>query len=133
MSECRAPRFTGHLQTRTAASHGAIRDLDISPAGRVVHLRGYDRVRVLQTVSPHGDAVYGATRDLMLPPLDGKNSPCRRGPSKDCHRDLKQCMGGESTGTLRPGAFLRLEHCWLCTGVNGYELQISIVRETVRQ
>jgi hypothetical protein len=41
-----------------------IREVEIPPAGRVVHRKGFGLVRVFRTVSQNGDAEYWATHDL---------------------------------------------------------------------
>jgi putative transposase len=40
-----------------------IREVEIPPAGRVAHRKGFGLVRVFRTVSPNGDAEYWATHD----------------------------------------------------------------------
>jgi putative transposase len=43
-----------------------IREVEIPPAGRVVHRKGFGLVRVFLTVSPNGDAEYWATDDWKM-------------------------------------------------------------------
>jgi putative transposase len=43
-----------------------IREVEIPPEGRVVHLRGFGFVRVFRTVSKDGGAEYWATNDLGM-------------------------------------------------------------------
>jgi putative transposase len=40
-----------------------IREVEIPTEGRVAHRKGFGLVRVFRTVSPNGDAEYGATHD----------------------------------------------------------------------
>jgi putative transposase len=60
-----------------------IGEVDIPPAGRVVHLRGFGFVRVFRAVSQEGGAEYWATNDLGMTEEKRKELE-RRGWGEKC-------------------------------------------------
>ena len=122
----------------------AIRDLEIPPQGRQVHLRGYGFVRVFRTVADHGRAEYWASSDLNLTPARRQELALQAWAIEDYHRGLKQCCGVERAQVRSARAqiahigfalraFLRLEYHRLHTGLSWYAAKAAIVRSAVRQ
>jgi hypothetical protein len=120
-----------------------IREVEIPPEGRVVHLRGFGFVRVFRTVSKDGGAEYWATNDLGMMEEKRKELERRGWGIEVYHRGLKQCCGVEKAQVrkavsilrhllLALRAFLRLEVYRLRTGVSWYEAKLAILREAIR-
>ncbi|GIW27576.1 MAG: transposase [Meiothermus sp.] len=120
-----------------------VSEVEIPPAGRVVHLKGFGLVRVFRTVSKDGDAEYWATNDLGMRE-DQRGELERAGWGIEVyHRGLKGCCGVERAQVRKKAsvlghlllalrAFLRLEAYRLRTGVSWYESKTSIIREAIR-
>ena len=49
----------------------AVSTLEIGPAGKQLHLKGYGFIKVFRTVSPNGDAQYWATNELDMTMVTG--------------------------------------------------------------
>ncbi len=122
----------------------AIRDLEIPPQGRQVHLRGYGFVRVFRTVADNGRAAYWASSDLNLTPARRQELALQAWAIEDYHRGLKQCCGVERAQVRSARAqiahigfalraFLRLEYYRLRTGLSWYAVKAAIVRSAVRR
>ncbi|GIW32274.1 MAG: hypothetical protein KatS3mg071_2448 [Meiothermus sp.] len=106
-----------------------VSEVEIPPAGRVVHLKGFGLVRVFRTVSKDGDAEYWATNDLGMRE-EQRGELERAGWGIEVyHRGLKGCCGVERAQVrkkvsvlghllLALRAFLRLEAHRLRTGVS---------------
>ncbi len=120
-----------------------VSEVEMPPAGRVVHLKGFGLVRVFRTVSKDGDAEYWATNDLGMRE-DQRGELERAGWGIEVyHRGLKGCCGVERAQVRKKAsvlghlllalrAFLRLEAHRLRTGVSWYESKASIIREAIR-
>jgi putative transposase len=72
-----------------------IREVEIPPEGRVVHRKGFGLVRVFRTVSPNGDAEYGATHDWKMTEEKRQELERKGWGIEVYHRGLKQCCGVE--------------------------------------
>jgi hypothetical protein len=118
--------------------------VEIPPAGRVAHRKGFGLVRVFRTVSQNGDAEYGATNDLKRTEEKRQELEKKGWGIEVDHRGLKQCGGVERAQgrqavsilghlLLALRAFLRLEAYRLRTGVSGDEAQAAILREAIRR
>jgi hypothetical protein len=118
-------------------------DLNISPTGTVVHLKGYGFVKVFKIVTPDGDIDYWATNDLNLEQLQRLHLPEFAWAIEEYHPGLKQCCGAERAQVrssraqrhhigLAIRAFLRLELHWFSTGISWFDAKLSIVREAIR-
>jgi len=121
-----------------------IREVEIPPEGRVVHLKGFGLVRVFRTVSQNGDAEYWATNDLKMTEEKREELEKKGWGIEVYHRGLKQCCGVEQAQVrkavsilghllLALRAFLRLEVYRLQTGVSWYEAKAAILREAIRR
>jgi CSLREA domain-containing protein len=121
-----------------------IREVEIPPEGRVVHLKGFGLVRVFRTVSQNGDAEYWATNDLKMTEEKREELEKKGWGIEVYHRGLKQCCGVEQAQVrkavsilghllLALRAFLRLEVYRLQTGVSWYEAKVAILREAIRR
>jgi putative transposase len=121
----------------------AISEVEVPVEGRVVHLKGYGRIKVLRTVAPDGDAEHWATDDLQMSEAVREELALQGWGIEEYHRGLKQCCGIERC-QVRSGrrqrahfgfalrAFLRLEAHRLQTGVSWYEAKIAIIRDAIR-
>jgi len=133
-------------------------DLNISPTGTVVHLKGYGFIKVFKIVTPDGDidevnaapafarrenVDYWATNDLNLEELQRLQWAEFAWAIEEYHRKLKQCCGAERAQVrssraqrnhigLAICAFLRLELHWFSTGISWFDAKLSIVREAIR-
>jgi len=118
-------------------------EVDISPTGTVVHLKGYGFVKVFKIVAPDGDIDYWATNHLNLGELQRLQWSEFAWAIEEYHRGLKQCCGAERSQVrasraqrnhicLAFRAFLRLELHWFTTGISWYEAKLGIVRDAVR-
>ena len=89
-------RLQSHRQVSPDRSGNvAIRDFEILPQGRQVHLRGYGFVRVFRTVADHGYSAYWASSDLNLTPARRQELALQAWANADYHRGLKQGCGVE--------------------------------------
>jgi hypothetical protein len=77
-----------------------IREVEIPPEGRVVHLKGFGLVRVFRTVSQNGDAEYWATNDLKMTEEKREELEKKGWGIEVYHRGLKQCCGVEQAGLI---------------------------------
>ena len=122
----------------------AIRDIEIPPRGRHVHLRGYGFLRVCRTVADSGRVEYWASSDLNLTPAFCQELALPAWLSTDYHRGLKQCCGVERAQVRSARAqianvgfalraFLRLEYHRLRTGLSWYAAKEIFVRSAARQ
>jgi hypothetical protein len=122
----------------------AIREVEIPPEGRRVHLKAFGMVKVFRTVAKDGDAEHWATSDLKMSETDREKLEDAGWGIEVYHRALKQCWGVERAQVrgeraqrnhlgLALRAFLRLEANRLESGVSWYEAKVSIVREAVRK
>lgn len=118
--------------------------VEIGPAGREVHLRGYGFIKVFRTVSPNGDVEHWATNDLAMTLPQQAALKDQAWGIEQYHRGLKQCCGVEKCQARKAEAqrnhirmaiqaFLRLEVHRLSTSVSWYEAVVDIVRGAIRQ
>lgn len=120
-----------------------ISEVEISPHGTVVHLKGYGSILVFKMVAPDGDIDYWATNDLSMNQLQRLQWAEYEWSIEEYHRGLKQCCGVDKCFARAARAqrnhigfsiraFLRLEMHWFNTGISWYESKLSIVRDAVR-
>ena len=118
-------------------------EVAFAPAGVVVHLRGYDLVRVFRIDAPDGVAEYWATGDLGMEAGMRRHYAELSFAIENYHRELKQNCGVERSQVrseraqrnhigMALRAFLRLEWHFFTTGVSGFETKLRLVREAVR-
>jgi hypothetical protein len=121
----------------------AVCDLDISPLGLVVHLRGYGLVKLFRTVDPHGNAEHWATNRLSMTEAQREVLSARAWLIETYHRALKQFTGVERGQfrlersqrnhiSLALRAYVRLEfHRWR-TRFSIFSSKLDIIRAAVR-
>lgn len=120
-----------------------VEKVEISPEGRVVHLKGYGMIRVFRIVVKDGDTEYWATDDLSMDEPTRMDLGDHAWGIEVYHRGIKQCCGIERCEcrsaqaqrvhilcSLR--AFLRLEAHRLATTVSWYEAKTRIIRDAIR-
>lgn len=125
------------------AGNRPVSEVEIPPAGRVVHLKGFGWVRVFRRVAKDNDAGYWATNDLGM--HEGKRGELEWAGwgIEVYHRGIKGCCGVERAQVRKKAfivghlllvlwAFLRLEAYRLRTGVSWYESKASLIREAIR-
>jgi putative transposase len=121
----------------------SIKDVEIPPEGKVVHLRGYGMIKVFKTVSTKGDVEYWATDDLEMNEVKSHELSSTSWGIEEYHRGIKQCCGVERAQVrnarailshiqMSIRAFIRLELHRLTTGMSWYEAKISVIRGAVR-
>jgi hypothetical protein len=121
----------------------AIKEIEIPPEGRVVHLKGYGMVKVFRTVATNGGAEHWATDDLSMSEERREELEGWGWGIETYHRGIKQCCGIERAQVRAAKAqrahfgfalraFLRLEAHRLRTGISWYEAKTGIVREAIR-
>lgn len=119
-----------------------VSEVEISPQGRRVHLRGYGWIKVFKTMRGH-EPEYWATSDLSM--LERQRAELRGyGWNIEVfHRGLKQCCAVERSQVRRRQAilghialsiraFLRLEWARIVRRVSWYELIKQVWRPAVR-
>ena len=79
----------------------------------MAHLKGFGRVKVFRTVSPHGDADYFATNDLAMAWTACVQVLRRSWGIEVYHRALKQCCGVERA-QVRRRRRCGVICCWRC-------------------
>src|SRR5262245_18099609 len=115
----------------------------VTPAGRVVHLQGYGRVKVFAIAARDGGIEYWATNDLEMSELTRLELAERVWAVEEYHRGLKQYCGVERCQArghtaqrnhvgLAIRALLRLEWHRYSTGVSWAEAKARIIRPAVR-
>jgi putative transposase len=121
----------------------AISKVEISEAGRIVHLPGYGLIRVFKIVITEDDIEYWATNDLEMSELTRIKYANYAWTIENYHRGIKQFCNVERAQVraaraqrnhigLALRAFLRLEiHCYH-KGISWFEAKTSIIREAVR-
>lgn len=120
-----------------------IKQVEILPEGRIVHLKGYGFIKVFRTASQNGDEEYWATDDLQMDEATRDELEGQGWGIEVYHRGIKQCCGIEraqvrkavaqenhSLYALR--AFLRLEVEKLRTGISWYQAKLPIIRRRYR-
>jgi hypothetical protein len=137
-------RLKGNRQVTPA--DGRTRTLDevaIPRTGMMVHLQGYGRIRVFRIDAKDGVAEYWATNDLTLEEGTRQHYAETSFAIENYHRDLKQNCGVERCQArseraqrnhigMALRAFLRLEWHFFTTGISGFEVKLSLIREAVR-
>jgi putative transposase len=120
-----------------------ISSLEISPEGRIVHLKGYGFIRVFRTAAPNGDAEHWATDDLEMTETDRQELELQGWQIETYHRGIKQCCGIERAQVRKADAqqrhlllalraFLRLEVHRVKTQQSWYDAKLSIIRDAIR-
>jgi putative transposase len=120
-----------------------IRDIFLPPIGTVVHLKGYDWVKVFKTVGINGDVEYWATSNLNMTLEQCAFYALDAWQVEVYHRGLKQFTGVERAQFrleiaqrnhigLAIRAYLRLEAYRLRTRISWFEAKTSIIREAIR-
>lgn len=121
----------------------ALRDVHISPAGTVLHLKGYGLILVFRIATPDGDTEYWATSDLTMTPRDRTRQANQIWTIEVYHRGLKQVCGVERCQARAARAqrnhigyairaFLRLEHHRICSGISWFETKMGIIRSAIQ-
>lgn len=117
--------------------------VEIPPEGRVVHLKGFDMIKVFKTVSKNGDVDYYATDDTKMNSKECDDLADKGWGIEEYHRGIKQCCGVERTQVrnttaitnhvlMSLRAFNRLEVYRLRTRISWYEAKTSIIRDAIR-
>lgn len=123
----------------------AVSEVEISPQGSEVHLKGFGYVRVFRTVDKHGNAEqaqYWATSDLSMTEQERHRLATQVFNIESYHRGLKQCCGVERCFArlkvaqtnhifLAVRAFVRLEVNRVTTGCGWYTAKTAIVRGAI--
>jgi len=121
----------------------SISTVSIPEEGLVVHMKGYEWIRVFQRAARDGGVEYWATNDIGMGRGEWELYAGMLWRVEEYHRGLKQCCGVEQaqvrstraqtrhiSNALR--AFTRLECHRLYTGLSWYEAKITIIREAIR-
>ncbi|MGH2638209.1 MAG: IS701 family transposase [Rhabdochlamydiaceae bacterium] len=119
-----------------------IKEVEIPPEGRIVHLNGFGMIKVFKTVSTKGDVEYWATDNPEMKEAKGEELSDMAWGIEEYHRGIKQCCGVERAQVrnaaaianhilLSIRAFIRLELYRLETGTSWYEAKIAIIRDAV--
>ena len=122
-----------------------IKDIEIPPEGRVVHLKAYGFIKVFKIVAKDGDIEYRATDLLDLD--EDKARKIRRGiPGrlKNIIEEIKQFCGIEKCQARKSQsqrshimfslrAFLRLEVERLKRGISWFEYKRHIIRSASKR
>lgn len=122
----------------------AVSTLEIGPAGKQLHLKGYGFIKVFRIVSPNGDAQHWATNELDMTMQRLEQLKKQAWSIESYHRGIKQCCGIEKAQVRSASAqvrhisfsiraFVRLEVHRLKTGVSWYEAKTAIIRDAIRQ
>jgi putative transposase len=115
----------------------------VTPAGRVVHLQGYGRIKVFAIAAKDGGIEYWATDDLEMSELTRLELTEQIWAVEEYHRGLKQYCGvercqarGHTAQRNHVGmairALLRLEWHRYSTGVSWAEAKARIIRPALR-
>ena len=113
--------------------------IDISPKGIVVHLKGYDFVKVFRIVSKDEDTQYWATNVLDMDESEREDLGNESWKIEEYHRGIKQFCGVEKCQArkkesqrahimLSLRAFLRLEIQRFKSGISWFESKMKIQR-----
>ena len=116
--------------------------VDLSPSGTVIHLKGYGLVRVFKLVASDGSSEYWATNDLHMSELVRLRYAENAWAIETYHRGIKQFCGVERAQFrtaraqrnhigLALRAFLRLERHCFTSGLSWFEAKVNIVRAAV--
>ncbi len=120
----------------------AVSEVEISPDGSEVHLKGFGFVRVFRRVDPHGNAEHWATSDLSMTEQERQRLVTQVFGIENYHRGLKQCCGVERCFARQRvaqtnhilfavRAFVRLEANRTRTGCSWYKAKLTIVRKAI--
>jgi len=121
----------------------AIKEVEISEFGSVLHLKGYGFIKVFKLVAPDGDIEYWATNKVEMTELERVELKDMAWTVETYHRGIKQFCGVERCSARKARAqrnhiglglraFLRLEHHSYHKGISWFEAKTSIIREAVR-
>ena len=122
---------------------GAVSEVEVGEAGRVVRLEGFGLIRIFKIVATDGDVEVWATNKVEMDDLERVKWATLAWAIENYHRGLKQfCLIERAQVRSRRAwrnhvglclrAFLRLEsHCYH-RGISWYEVKTSIIREAVR-
>jgi putative transposase len=113
--------------------------IDIPPQGIVVHLKGYDFVKVFRIVSKNEDTQYWATDVLDMDESEREDLGNESWKIEEYHRGIKQFCGVEKCQArkkesqrahvmLSLRAFLRLEVQRFKNGISWFESKVKIHR-----
>jgi putative transposase len=116
--------------------------IDIPPKGIVVHLKGYDFVKVFRIVSKNEDTQYWATNMLDIDESEREDLGNESWKIEEYHRGIKQFCGVEKCQArkkesqrahimLSLRAFLRLEIQRFKNGTSWFESKMKIHRVAV--
>lgn len=118
-------------------------ELELTPAGTIVWLKGYGLIKVFKIVTPHGDSEYWATNDLDMHELARLRLTENAWAIESYHRGIKQFCGVERAQVrsaraqrnhigLALRAFLRLEAYCYVKGISWFQAKLNIIRDAVR-
>jgi hypothetical protein len=121
----------------------AIKEVEISEFGSILHLKGYGFIKVFKLVAPDGDIEYWATNKVEMSELERLKFSDMAWTVETYHRGIKQFCGVERCSARKARAqrnhiglglraFLRLEHHSYNKGISWFEAKTSIIREAVR-
>jgi putative transposase len=120
-----------------------IQDREISPEGKVVHLKAYGFIKVFRIVAKDGDIEYWATDMLEMDEAKREKLGGYSWKIEEYHRGIKQFCGVEKCQARKSQsqrahimfalrAFLRLEAERLRTGISWFESKRRIIRQAIR-
>jgi putative transposase len=118
-------------------------EVAISPAGTVVHLKGYGMILVFRIDTPDGDTEYWATSELTMTVQERERLARQIWTIEVYHRGLKQFCGVERCQVRAARAqrnhigwairaFLRLEHQRIRTGMSWFATKLDIIRPAIQ-
>ena len=117
-------------------------EMALSPAGTLIHLKGYGLIKVFKLVAPDGSNEYWATNHLAMNELARLRYAENAWTIETYHRGIKQFCGIEQAHFrlaraqrnhigLALRAFLRLERACFHSGASWFEAKVNIVRHAV--
>jgi hypothetical protein len=127
------PDNTGNMQ---------IKDIEIPPEGRIVHLKAYGFIKVFKIVAKDGDIEYWATDLLDLDEAKREKLGGYSWKIEEYHRGIKQFCGIEKCQARKSQsqrshimfslrAFLRLEVERSKRGISWFEYKRQIIRSAM--
>jgi hypothetical protein len=119
-----------------------ISQVELSPSGTRIHLKGYGLIKVFKLAAPDGSSEYWATNDLQMSELARLRFAENAWAIETYHRGIKQFCGIEQAQVRRARAqrnhielalraFVRLERHCFHSGTSWFEAKVNIVRHAV--
>ncbi len=120
-----------------------LNQVDITPTGTIVHLKGYGLIKVFKIASTDNDIEYWATNNQEMTDLERLKCADIAWMIETYHRGIKQfcgierCQARSETAqrnhiALALRAFLRLEYHCFVKGISWFEAKTDIIRDAVR-